>query len=159
MSLRRKIAAALDERLGEAPPHAVSAEEGPHRLSLQLLANAPVGVSFDALDFAVTGRPEWPVDALRAWGERLTSRVTYLMEPLVVLEVDPSGGEVSLRSKNPTPRDGLRAYYEVRLSRSGTLRLARVVFDEEARRRRPAPCQMSREVLERLADDLVASVA
>ena len=44
------------------------------------------------------------------------------------------------------------------LRSEGTLHFARVRFDEETRRRRPTTCQMTREVLERLADDLVASV-
>jgi hypothetical protein len=79
------------------------------------------------------------------------------MEPLVVLEVDPAAGEAELRSQSPTARGDLRAYYEVRLNAAGTLRFSRVVFDDASRRRRPAPCQMTREVLERLADDLVAS--
>ena len=61
------------------------------------------------------------------------------------------------RSHAPTARGDLKSYYEVRLNKTGSLRLSRVVFDEATRRRRPAPCQLTREVLERLTDDLVAS--
>jgi hypothetical protein len=160
MSLSRKIAAALDARPDNgALPCDVVAEDGPHRLSVHLTANGSVGVAFDALDFAVADRPEWPTDALRGWGDRLAARLNYLMEPLVVLELDPVAGEVELRSQSPTARNGHRSYYEVRLGRQGTLRFARVTFDEGTRRRRPVPCQLTRETLERLADDLVASVA
>ena len=160
MSLSRKIAAALDENTKvHAPPCEVAVEEGPHRLALNLTAIDSVGVAFDSLDFATTSRPEWSSDALRAWGERVAGRVTYLMEPLKVLEVDAAGGEVHIRSQSPTARDDQRSFYEVRLFKHGALRMERYTFDEVTRRRRRMPCQLTREVLERLADDIVASVA
>ena len=131
----------------------------PNRLTLNLTALDTVGLAFDALEFAddqparvVVGRPQ-------SWGDRLADRVTYLMEPLKVLEVDASGGEVQIRSQSPTTRDDQRSYYEVRLFKQGTLRMERFAFDEASRRRRRIPCQFTREVLERLADDLAASVA
>jgi hypothetical protein len=160
MSLSRKIAAALDENTKvHAPPCEVAVEEGPHRLALDLTALDSVGVAFASLEFATTGRPEWSSEDLRAWGERLAGRVTYLMEPLKVLEVDAAGGEVHIRSQSPTARADQRSFYEVRLSKQGTLRMERSTFDETSRRRRRVPCQLTREVLERLADDLAASVA
>ena len=78
------------------------------------------------------------------------------MEPLVVLELDPVAGEVELRSQSPTARGDLTPTTRSASTSAGTLRLSRVAFDDATRRRRPAPCQMTREVLERLADDLVA---
>jgi hypothetical protein len=159
MSLSRKIAAALDENTKvHAPPCEVTVEEGPHRLVLDLTALDTVGVAFDSLEFATTSRPEWTSDALRAWADRLAGRVTYLMEPLKVLEVDAAGGEVHIRSQSPTARAEQRSYYELRLFKRGTLRMERCTFDEASRRRRRIPCQLTREVLERLADDIAASV-
>ena len=159
MSLSQKIAAALDARPDSGVvPSRVTAEDGASRLTLHLTAEGPVGLAFSALDFATRTRAEWTPEALKTWGDRVAARVTYLMEPLVVLEHDVAGGEVELRSQSPTPRAQQRAFYEVRLNRQGALRLARILFDEAARQRRPADCQMTREVLERLTDDLVASV-
>ncbi|RUL89615.1 hypothetical protein [Tautonia sociabilis] len=154
MSLSTAIAAALDAWPDQ--PGIVSAQDGPDRLELTLSSNAPVGVMLEHLDFAVSdpSRSPWTIDELRGWADRLAKHVTYLMEPLVVLEVDAQGGEVELRSQSPTPRGQLRSYYEVRLNVAGTLRLHRVAFDATDRKRRPTPFQLSREVLERLADDL-----
>ena len=90
---------------------------------------------------------------------RLAGRITYLMEPLKVLEVDSGGGEVQIRSQSPTARDGERGYYEIRLFRQGMLRMQRFIYDASTRQRRESPCQLTREVLERLADDISASVA
>ncbi len=79
------------------------------------------------------------------------------MEPLKVLEVNDHGGEVQLRSQSPTPRDERRTYYELRLLRQGKLQMERFAFDETTRQRQPIACQLTRETLERLADDIVAS--
>jgi hypothetical protein len=155
MSLSTKIAAAAADLAASGP---IAVEDGPHRLALDVRSAGPIGVEADALEFTVLDRPEWTVEALRAWGDRLASRVTYLMEPLVVVEADPVGVEVELRSGTPTARGERRGYYEVRLDRRGSLRLGRVAFDEADRRRRSTSFQLTREVLERLADDLVASV-
>jgi hypothetical protein len=160
MSLSQKIAAVVDAGPDAvAIPCDVAVEEGPLRLVLHVTATGPVGLAFDRLDFSTSDRPEWSTEALRGWGERLAARLTYLMEPLRVLEVDPQDGEVELRSQVPTLRNGSRSYYEIRLNRRGALRLTRVAFDEGTRKRTVVAGQMTREVLERLADDLVASVA
>lgn len=158
MTLSRKIAAALDENTRAYNlPCTITVDEGPNRITLDLSALDAVGVAFDALEFAATDRTEWSSPALNAWGERLAKRVNYLMEPLRVLEIDAGGGEVQIRSASPTPRAETRGYYEVRLNRQGTCRLERYVYDEADRQRRRTPCHLTREVVERLADDIAAS--
>jgi len=158
MSLSPKIAAALDGPDAGTPPCNVSLEDGAHRLVLHLTASGPVGLAFGAFDFATTARPEWTPESLKAWGDRIAARVTYLMEPLVVLEHDALAGEVEIRSHAPTSRGDRRAFYEIRVGRAGTLRFARVAFDEATRRRRTVDCMMTREVLERLIDDIIACI-
>ena len=157
MSLSTEIAAALDARPGQTG--VVAAQAGPDRLELSVTAAATVGVELDRLDFAVQDpdRPSWSIDELRGWGDRVARRVNYLMEPLVVVEVDAQGGEVEIRSQSPTPRGQLRSFFEVRLGTAGTLRMHRLRFDAADGRRHAAPFQLSREVLERLADDLPAT--
>ena len=159
MSLSKKIAAALDENTrAYVMPCTVAVDDGPHRVTLHLTALDTVGVAFSSLEFATSGRGEWSSEALNEWGSRLSSRITYLMEPLKVLEIDAGGGEVQLRSQNPTARDTERGYYEMRLFRQGMLRMQRFTYDGTTRQRRESPCQLTREVLERLADDIAASV-
>src|SRR3954453_8465829 len=110
--LSQKIAAALEARPAQgALPCKISVVEGPRLLALNLTAAGPVGLAFDALEFATTERAEWSPEALRACADRIAARVTYLMEPLVVLEQDKVGGEVELRSQSPTPRQDRRSYY------------------------------------------------
>jgi hypothetical protein len=159
MTLSRKIADAVESLPeGALPPSLVEAEAGPSRLALTLTARGPVGLAFETLDYARGDHAGLSTENLRAWGARLAARLTYLMEPLVVLEVDAEAGEAKLRSQAPTPRGDRRSYYEVRLRGEGSLHLRRVGFDEQTRQRLTVPCQMTLEVLERLADDLVASL-
>ena len=160
MSPSRKIAAALDENTRVyVLPCTVTVEDGPNRFTFNLTALDSVGVAFDSLEFVTTDRQDWSSAALNAWGERLASRVTYLLEPLKVLEIDSGGGEVQIRSQSPSTRADQRGFYEVRLFRQGRLRMERYTFDDATRQRRRTPCQFTREVIERLADDIAASAS
>ena len=157
MSLSRKIAAALGNLgvvLGGGVAQTASASEGPHHLDLEVHVASPVGVELGRLEFRADG-PTRTLDQLTAWADRLAARITYLMEPMVVIEVDPVAGEIELRSQAPTSRHGLRSFYEARLDRSGRLWIIRQAFDTTTRTRRMVPFQLTSEVLERLTDDLV----
>jgi hypothetical protein len=158
MILSQKIAVALDGPGAGTLPCDVAIEDGAHRLVLHLTASGPVGLAFTALDFTTTARAAWTPEALKAWGDRIAARVTYLMEPLVVLEQDAIAGDVEIRSHAPTSRGDRRAFYEVRIGGSGALRFARVAFEESTRRRSPVECMMTREVLERVTDDIIACI-
>lgn len=159
MTLSRKIVAAVESSADPASCRRVEAGSGPSRVALSLQETGPVGLSFDRLDFARDLDAPLSAADLRGWGDRLASRLTYLMEPLVLLEVDAEAGEAELRSRQPSRRDDLRSYYDVRLGRAGTLRLQRVAFDDATRARHAVPCRMTVEALERLVDDLDGSLA
>ena len=159
MILSQKIAAALDENTHAlTPPCVASVDDGRNLLTLHLTAVDAVGLAFDSLEVKSRQRDHWSDDDIKSWGDRLSKRVTYLMEPLKVVELDTTEGELQLRSEKPTLRAEKRGYYEVRILRDGSLSLKRYLFDEQARSRAQAPCQMTREVLERLADDIIASI-
>ena len=160
MSLSQKIAAALDENTrAYVLPCTVTVDDGPHRLTLHLTALDTVGLAFDSLEFVATDRPDWSSEALNDWGERLAARITYLMEPLKVLEIDAGGG----RGSDPQP-DPDRPRRPARLLRDAALPAGHAAHGAVRLRRRhpPAPrtpCQLTREVLERLADDIAASAS
>ncbi len=158
MNLSQKIAAALDGPDAAVLPCDVAIEDTAHRLVVHLTASGPVGLAFGSFDFTTTARPGWTPESLKAWGDRIAARVTYLMEPLVVLEQDVLAGAVEIRSHAPTSRGESRAYYEIRIKNGGELHLGRVAFDEATRRRRALDCMMTREVLERLIDDIIACI-
>ncbi len=154
-SLSQKIVAEVDAAGQSFTPGPVSAQEDGARITLHLCAAGPVGLAFDLLEFEAGGG-ERAQNALRAWADKLAAKVTYLMEPLVVLEHDTQAGEVELRSQSPTPRGQLKSYYEVRITKHGVLTMTRIVYDSATQVRSTTPCQLTRESLERLVDDLVA---
>jgi len=62
------------------------------------------------------GQPH--AEALKPWAERIAQRVTGLMEPLRLLEVDGKLGKAVLRSQAPAAQDGKTFYYELVLERT-----------------------------------------
>lgn len=160
MSLSQKIVAAVDElSRGNASPASVAVREGNCSLAVAVSQAGVVGVECHGLEFQDTSRPDRSFDELQTWGASLAAKLTYLMEPFSTHEADPVECVILLRSASPSIRQGQRAYYEIRLDRTGVLRFNRWSFDEAAKSRRPAPCQLTIEVLERLTDDFVASAA
>jgi hypothetical protein len=161
MSLSQKIAAELASHasLPAPAPRTLAADEPPHHIQLAARQLSAIGVEADAIDFSADRptQPDRSINELQDWADRLAKHITYLMEPLVVIEVDPQGVEVEMRSQAPTVRQGLRAYYQARLDRSGHLRITRRGYDNTTRTTTDVPFQLTREVLERLADDLVAT--
>jgi hypothetical protein len=159
MNLSRKIAAAVDERAaaGEGPGVVeASNSQGAIRIALELAT--PAGITCSAITYQV-GDPGQvlAIEALRAWGQRLSDRLTYLMEPVEILEADRVSAELLIRSREPSQRDGKRSYYEIRLGRGAALVMTRQAFDDATRKRAPIACQLTREALERLVDDLEAT--
>lgn len=159
MKLSQKIADAVAERTGAEAPGPLIIEEGPHRLTLELGVTGPVGVSCDRLEFTSSEFKPGTLEGARAWAERLSSRVTYLLEPLSVQEADGNSGVVLLRSKAPNHREGRRTYFQASIDSTGRFELTRRAFDETQRQQQGIPCQLTIETLERLADDLAASVS
>jgi hypothetical protein len=98
-------------------------------------------------------------DVLKKWAQDLCARITYLMEPLGPLEIDSEGRQVLIRSKSPDKRDAATTFYEVLLQSQGagvfTLRRYRRA---DAGPREHVELRTTHELLEKLADDLVATI-
>ncbi len=158
MSLSRKIAAAVAERTAQ-DAGSLAIEEGPCRLVLELTLASTVGVACDRLEFESSALEPRTFEAARSWAQRLSERVTYLLEPLKIMEADAASGAVLLRSAAPNHRDGRRTYFEATVTPEGRFTLTRHAFDEANRQRQAVACQLTIETLERLADDLAATVS
>lgn len=57
-----------------------------------------------------------PTTGLSRWAEKVVQQLSYLEEPLTVLELTPADGVAQLRSAGPTIDDQTRLYWEVVLS-------------------------------------------
>ncbi len=96
-------------------------------------------------------------DTLKAWAERLSDRITYLMENIGPLEFDPDGKKVLIRSTPPDKSDDETRFYEVLLQTnpSGSFSLRRFKSSNGQPGRQPVDIQVTHEVLSKLVSDLV----
>lgn len=92
---------------------------------------------------------------LAAWAKRAASRVTGLVEPLKVVEVDPARGEALLRSDEPSTRADQLFYYEAILNRAGSATVRRYQASHQlGSHRQQHAFSLTHEVLAKLAADL-----
>jgi hypothetical protein len=103
------------------------------------------------------GSPAGGPDALPAWARRAAERVTCLLEPLEVYEVDGRRGEALLRSETPAERGDGASYYEVLLTGTGRVTVRRFQSSRQpGQRRQQVAFPMTHEALARLTTDLTA---
>jgi hypothetical protein len=94
--------------------------------------------------------------AMKQWAEAIAGRVTGLMEPLRVLEIDNLGNEAVLRSETVTERNEKRFHYEVKLqgTHAATLRRYQAGIDSNSKREQ-VPFVLTHETLGMFLDDVV----
>ncbi len=97
-------------------------------------------------------------EGLRVWADRVAGRVTYLMERVAAIETDAANGLTLHRSAPPDRRGEIRTYYEIVLKSPGALTLIRYRYRNGARTRTEGPCALTREVFERLVEDLAGAM-
>lgn len=153
-TLMRKLA---DWRPGDAPRPVFSLSDPP--------SGAAVHVAFAQVD-RLSGRV-WEISATRAqasaaqtpaladWARQTAGRVTGLLEPLQLIELDADLGKAILRSSPPARKDGERFYYEVVLSREGTAEVRRYHGSCRTPGREQVPFTITHEALAKLIGDIV----
>ncbi len=96
-------------------------------------------------------------DQLTAIGDELARRLTYLLEPLHVIEIDGQAQVVQMRSVPPSPTPAGCAYYELLVRAGGELELVRYER-AKGQQRTVTDALFTQEVLGRLIDDLVGAL-
>lgn len=86
----------------------------------------------------------------------IASKVTGLMEPLRLIEVDSARNFAQLRSDTPSQRGDTRAYYEVLRHTDGHTTLRRFETTQGGKRRQVA-FALTHEILVKLVADLTAA--
>lgn len=134
-------------------PRTVHVEHEGATLSCRLEAADALSGAFTQLRLAVAGRGA-AVDTQQS-AERICERLTYLLEPLQVVETDPDSGRVLLRSNPPHRDESTRTYYEVLVDSDGAITVQRFCRSREKGSAAAVPCRLTKEALARLIDDLV----
>jgi hypothetical protein len=127
------------------------------RVEADLVAVDAIGCSFQTLGYSTDKLAGLSLDDLKAISESLVSRLTYLLEPIGVVEVDRDRAAVQLRSSPPQQGDDGTSYYELMVRRGGDITLSRYQ-KQPGQIRQIVPANVTREVLQRLAEDFVEAV-
>jgi hypothetical protein len=158
MSLKQQV----QQALLNWPPFAgecrlLDAQEGGTRLQCRITALDRLACAFEQLQ---VHRPELAgasLDRLKQVADRLSARLTYLLEPIRILEADAEQCVVQLRSSPPDREAEAAFYYELLVRADGTLSLTRYA-KHPGTPRQVTPAQVTHEVLLKLVADLAAVV-
>ena len=90
----------------------------------------------------------------RQWADRIAATATGLLEPLQVLEVDPTEDEAVLRSDGPAVSGDAVRYYEVRLSGTERATVRRYAASKTTSGRAQVPFALTHEAVAKLAGDV-----
>lgn len=98
--------------------------------------------------------------ALTAWAQKLCARITYLLEQIGPIELDPNAGNVLIRSDPPDRQSAGAHYYEILLQNEGAghFTLRRYSTQKGSPGRTPVDLYLTHEVLDKLVNDLVDSL-
>jgi hypothetical protein len=99
-------------------------------------------------------------DVLKSWADALCAQVTYLLEQLGPLEIDGQAKQALIRSAAPDTRGDAKSFYEILLQSQGAglFTLRRYRRDSGGGPRTHVDLRTTHELLEKLADDLVATI-
>jgi len=133
-------------------PQRLQSEVPGIRLQAEIVALDTLACAFNYLGVEIEALGQAPVAALKQVAERLSRRLTYLLEPITPVEVGAGQCAIQLRSSPPQKDDSRTSYYELLVKRGGFISLCR--FQKQPGEvRRLVPAEVTREVFLRLVDD------
>ena len=127
------------------------------RVEADLVAVDAIGCSFQTLGYSTDKLAQATLEQLKEISRSLTARLTYLLEPIGLVEADADRCSVQLRSSPPQKGDDGTSYYELMVRKGGDITLSRY-SKQSGQLRQIVPANVTREVLGRLADDFIAVV-
>jgi len=127
------------------------------RIEADLVGVDAIGCAFQTLAYSTDKLAQATLDQLKEISQTLTAKLTYLLEPIGLVEADADRCSVQLRSSPPQKNDDGTSYYELMVRRGGHITLSRY-SKQPGQLRQIVPAQVTREVLGRLADDFLAAV-
>jgi hypothetical protein len=159
MTLTKKLQQAIDNLPSfSSGEQLIQVDAAAGRLECRLVALDTMACAFTRLSLAAPALSGLSTDGLKQTAERLSARLTYLLEPISPIELDSHGYVVQMRSTPPHKDSDRTSYYELLVSRIGELSLVRYtrVGSEP---REVIPAHVTREVLSRLASDFAAAAS
>jgi hypothetical protein len=127
------------------------------RVEADLIAVDAIGCSFQTLGLSTGKLADASLDELKTISQTLTEKLTYLLEPIGVVEADADRCSIQLRSNPPQKGEDSTSYYELMVRRGGDITLSRY-SKKPGQLRQIVPAHLTREVLGRLADDFLEAL-
>lgn len=134
-------------------PQAIEIEHDGRRLDCEIEALDRLGCAVGQMKVTSPALAAASLERLESIGQALAARLTYLLEPIAVLETDAEDQSVQMRSQPPQREGRQSSYYEL-LARQGRLELRRYV-KQPGQPRTQVAAHLTREVLHRLIADLI----
>jgi hypothetical protein len=156
MSLTDQINDELNRLRASGGAGALSADAPNGRLECDMAGVDAIGCAVDAFAFRTGRLTGASLEKLKKIGEDLSRRVTYLLEPIAIIELDAEGVTVQLRSSPPSQDGGVTSYYELSINQDG-LSLRRYQ-SQTGQPRQAVPAHFTHEAFRRLARDVSGAV-
>jgi hypothetical protein len=156
MSAEALLARLSEWRPAGAGPHSLRAPvDAGWELFITVEHSESLGCLATELSVSRAAAPASAADLTR-WAVRSAQRITGLLEPLKVIEVDATRWEAILRSDPPADRGDRVLYYELLLRGTHAATLHRFQADRTGGKREPVPFALTHEAIAKLAGDLTA---
>ena len=157
MSLKQSLQIELNQLSVQGGRGTFSVSVVPGTLECEIEHLDQVGCAFQHLTLHSDRLAAAPVDQLKDLAQDLAGRVTYLLEPIGLFEIDSESCVVQLRSVPPSRHGHDASYFEVLAQKGGSVNLKR--YEKKPKLpRQQVVAEVTREVLYKLSDDLVAAV-
>lgn len=142
----------LAQRSDPTASATMNGESGGVHWKLKVRKLESLGCRIDSADFSCQSNSDSTSVA-----RRICERVTYLMEPLEILEMDAEVDQALARSTKLTPTDRGNGYFEVQVT-GDSVEFRRYVAQKGHPREESDFC-VTHETLDRLLNDVVDSLA
>lgn len=158
MALKQQLVQQLQQYAAAGSgPFALDEPTPVGRLTATIHAADRLACSFESLQLESDKLAQKSIDDLKQISNRLCAKVSYLLEPIALIETDVDTCTTQLRSSPPAKEDDQTIYYEILVRRGGTIALCRYQ-KQPGDVRQSVPATLTHEVFARLADDFVAAV-
>jgi hypothetical protein len=155
MNLNETFLAEMNRCAAGGPRLVTVGGEG-RRIRCELEKSDALACTFKRFALETDALARASIDRLQQIGQTLASRLTYLLEPIGSIEIDRQRCVLQMRSSPPHKGDEGTRYYELLICRGGELTLCR--YHQHAdHQRQVIPTTVTKEVLRKLVDDLLAA--
>lgn len=163
MSVSQKIQSELVRMIGFSSriPRSILLQSGSqNQMEIDLNAVDSMSCSVSEIRMIVPGLSQAGFDVLKDWSDELSRRITYLLEGIGPIELDPDSDRILIRSDKPEKGKGFIRYYEIMLQAQsgGHFVLQRYEFQEKNQLRNKVEMALTHELLKKLAKDLFESI-